>query len=224
MNTLILFARQPAPGRSKTRLIPALGTDMAAQLSAAFLSDLLTRFGRELPSNTRLILAFDPPGASDFFAYVLTRLQLSARVEPLAQSAGDLGARLAAARLHAAGNAAAFIGSDAPDISVAEIERGFEAAREGRAYIQRAHDGGYVLLTLPPSVDGRAFQEIRWSSEDTANDQIARIRACGTQIEESNQSWWDVDEPKDLPLLRTRLEQLPSVAPITLALLRTINI
>ena len=223
MNTLILFARQPAPGRSKTRLIPALGADIAAQLSAAFLSDLVARLGREMSSHARLILAFDPPGASDFFANFLTRLQLSDRVELLAQSGGDLGERLAAARLHAAGNATAFIGSDAPDISVAEIERGFEAASKDRAYIQRAHDGGYVLLTLPPRVDGGAFQDIRWSSEHTAGDQIARIRKCGTQIEESNQSWWDVDEPQDLPLLRTRLERSPLIAPLTLALLRTIN-
>ena len=36
---LVIFARAPDPGRSKTRLIPRLGADGAAMIHAAFLRD-----------------------------------------------------------------------------------------------------------------------------------------------------------------------------------------
>ena len=43
-STLGLFVKFPEPGRVKTRLAKDLGDEMAAELYAAFLSDLTTRF------------------------------------------------------------------------------------------------------------------------------------------------------------------------------------
>jgi len=61
MNTLVLVAKYPTPGTSKTRLIPALGEDGAATLARAMLLDLLEQLGAspEL-ADTRKVLAFAP--------------------------------------------------------------------------------------------------------------------------------------------------------------------
>ena len=56
-----------------------------------------------------------------------------------------------------AGEAVIFIGADAPDIQISEIEAALVQTREGKAYIQRAHDGGYVLLGLPATVTRPGF-------------------------------------------------------------------
>ncbi|MFM8218275.1 MAG: glycosyltransferase, partial [Planctomycetaceae bacterium] len=44
MRLLGLFAKAPIPGQAKTRLIPALGAEGAAQVAEAFLRDTARRF------------------------------------------------------------------------------------------------------------------------------------------------------------------------------------
>ena len=207
----------------KSRLIPALGADGAARLADAFINDLLTRLARELAPDVGLTVCFDPPGAAEYFRELAARLAPQRSIEIRAQSAGDLGERLAAARADFMRGPAAFVGADAPDISRGEIEQALAHARAGRAYIQRAHDGGYVLLALPETAPPDVFRGIRWSAPTTAAEQTARIRESGIAIVESADAWWDIDESADLAPLRERLERIPEIAPETLSVLRILK-
>ncbi len=50
-----------------------------------------------------------------------------------------------------------FIGMDSPQVPASEIERSVEVTKEGpsgAAYICPAMDGGYALLSVPPSAGG----------------------------------------------------------------------
>jgi hypothetical protein len=208
----------------KSRLIPALGADGAARLADAFINDLLRRLARELAPDADLSVYYDPPDAAEYFRELAARLAPQRSIEIRAQSVGDLGARLAAARADFTSESVAFIGTDAPDISLGEIEQALAHARAGRAYIQRAHDGGYTLLGLPAMAPPEVFHGIHWSAPTTAAEQIARIRESGITVIECAEAWWDIDAPADLAPLRDRLEQNPEVASETLSVLRSLTI
>jgi glycosyltransferase A (GT-A) superfamily protein (DUF2064 family) len=128
-----------------------------------------------------------------------------------------LGQRLAAAlrgvsRMTNAGPVA-FIGSDAPDLPSSALRAGFKHAARGRAYLQLAHDGGYVLLVVPAGTPPAIFSRIDWSSARTGAQQARRIRAAGIPVVIARKRWRDVDEPADVAALRQRLR--PGIAPRT---------
>ena len=68
MTTLVLIAKEPLPGKVKTRLTPDLTPEQAAELAAACISDTVAAIA-ELPA-TRRVLAFDgqrvPAGAENY--------------------------------------------------------------------------------------------------------------------------------------------------------------
>jgi uncharacterized protein len=214
--SLMLFAKWPQPGKAKTRLVPALGEVNAARFAQACLNDLLLRLAREnFGELNRRILCFDPPEAEAGF-----RALLSLKEHPyqlLAQSTGNLGQRLAAALVTqtSQGRGVVFIGADSPDLPAAEVRAGIAHAAAGRAYLQRATDGGYVLLALPRTSPICVFDRIAWSTSRTATEQIQRIREAGLCIVQSETPWQDVDLPEDLAGLRRRLDANPEMAPLT---------
>lgn len=209
MQTLLLFTRYPRPGCCKTRLIPALGAKGAAELARAFLLDLAERLARADLGPARRIICFDPPHARARFRALLARpAVILRRFELLPQSGGALGQRLAAALRNVSGkmNASpvAFIGSDAPDLPTASLSAGFKHAARGRAYLQLALDGGYVLLVVPAGTPPAIFSRIDWSSARTGRQQAQRIRAAGIQVVIAKRRWRDVDEATDLIALKKR--------------------
>jgi uncharacterized protein len=221
--SLVLFAKWPQPGRAKTRLIPALGQDNAAQFAMACLQDLLVRLSGEFGDVER-ILCFDPPESASDFRPLLSLKERATGFRLLPQCTGDLGQRLAAAlnTETSRGNGVVFIGADSPDIPAAEIRAGIAHAAAGRAYLQRATDGGYVLLALPATSPTSVFDDIRWSTSTTADEQIQRIRDTGLSIVQSELVWQDVDLPQDLAGLRRRLQDNLTIAPLTFKFLQNL--
>jgi uncharacterized protein len=224
--SLMLFAKLPQAGKAKTRLIPAIGAETAARFAEACLKDLLSRLAGEVfPANVKRVLCFDPPSAAPAFREMLGfDEKVQQRFELLAQGAGDLGRRLAVALTSAAerNGGVVFIGADAPDLPMEEIQRALRHISAGNAYLQRATDGGYVLLGLPRNAPAAVFENIRWSSKHTADDQLQRLKGCNLNVIESGITWCDVDESPDLHGLRIRLEENPQIAPRTLELLRNV--
>ena len=227
-NYLIVFTRYPEPGKCKTRLTPELGEEGAARLAGAFLKDITARLATELVSKIRLMLCYDPPDAREKFKTLLATPDIIVkRFSLLAQGKGDLGERLAAAAQRIRNTSSGplvFIGTDSPDLPLEIIAMAFDHASNGKAYLKPAHDGGYVCLGLPSSALHTVFFDIDWSGPDTCRQQAARLRELGVPTVVANSKWWDVDEPRDLLPLRERLEMNPGIAPLTLAVLREMNI
>ena len=84
--TLIVFAREPVPGRTKTRLCPPLAPEQAAALYACFLDDTLA-LARAL-AGVRALVAYAPEGAGSFFA------RLAPDLAAAPQRGDGLGARM----------------------------------------------------------------------------------------------------------------------------------
>ena len=85
--TLLVFAKEPVPGAVKTRLLPFLSPLEAAELSHAFLADLLDRL-RGI-TGLELWVAIPPESSAERMA-----LRHEFGVRWVSQGAGDLGERM----------------------------------------------------------------------------------------------------------------------------------
>ena len=183
MTRIVIFAKQPVPGRVKTRLIPALGPDGAARLAAEMLERTVAE---ALATGLEVALCGDPDPA----------LWYRGPVAVSAQGQGDLGARLARAAGHPP---VLLIGSDCPELDRDRLTAAAEALAANDAVLHPAKDGGYVLLGLRRS-DPSIFAGIAWSTASVASETIARIAALGWSLD-IRETLADVDEPADLGLV-----------------------
>ena len=161
---IALFVRYPTPGVAKTRLIPALGAEGAAALHRHLVEHTLaTMRASGLPFEVRGTGAT----ARDFATW------LGTDVPVVEQGDGDLGERLA--RVPAP---VLLIGSDAPDLTVANLHAAAAALEGAEAVIGPAADGGYWLLGLSRPMPG-LFASMPWGSDAVAAETIARLAADG---------------------------------------------
>jgi len=167
---LVVIAKAPAPGRSKTRLCPPCSPDQAAELASAALADTLAAVAAT-PARRRL-LALDgeldgpaPPG-----------------VEVISQVGDGLGERLGHALLAARGPALV-VGMDTPQLTPYLLTQ--SAARLARpgvdAVVGPAFDGGYWTIGMR-SPDSAAFEGVPMSSSETGAAQVRRLRALGLRV------------------------------------------
>lgn len=174
--TLLVIAKEPAPGKAKTRLAPALGPEGAAALAEAALADTLAAVAAVRPER-RLLLALDgDPGA-----------WLPAGFEIVAQRGTGLAERLAGAFEDAAGPAF-LVGMDTPQVGATTIAAACETlCRPGvDAVIGRAGDGGWWGLGLREP-DRRVFAGVPMSEGHTGAMQVESLRALGLRFEELEQ-------------------------------------
>lgn len=234
--TLVIFTRFPEEGRVKTRLIPAIGVERATKLATVMLKDLVDHLTGALDLGVRGVICFDPhvglteearPQECEWcFRELLGNIPGALhRFEFLAQSSGPLGERLANAMRalqEQRREPMVFIGSDAP-LDAAKIEAGLARARLGEAYLLPAEDGGYVMLALPAHVAPVVFDNIAWSTPETAKMQVEQIGRCALKVEVGAPAFFDVDEEKDLSRLKEFLAQNPGTAPRTAQALNQSN-
>ena len=191
---ILVFAKAPEPGRVKTRLVPALGVEGAAQLQRQLIERTLdTALAADL-GEVELWCAPDPD--ESFFAACANRPGLSMR----AQGDGDLGVRML--RALAAGAPGLLIGSDCPAFTPAYLRDAAIALGGGSdAVFGPAEDGGYVLIGVARSPPAQLFEDIAWGTSSVMQQTRARLAQLGWRWRELA-TLWDVDRPEDLPRLR----------------------
>jgi glycosyltransferase A (GT-A) superfamily protein (DUF2064 family) len=164
---LIVVAKEPVPGRVKTRLCPPCSPAEAADLAAAALADTLD--AATASDADRVVLALDgrpgpwcPPG-----------------VDIVGQGAGALDRRLTAAWATARGPAVQ-VGMDTPQLTAGDLDAVMAAlAAPGvDAVLGPATDGGWWSLGLRRA-HPRAFLGVPTSRPDTGARQHARLAALG---------------------------------------------
>lgn len=232
--SLILFARPPIPGRVKTRLIPALGTEGAMSLYRAFLADaaeMAAAIRKAWPS-AGLTAEWAMP--DDSHAPYPLPSWLPGPFLHRAQSGHDLGARMAAAlgRRIAHGGPAVLVGTDFPGLppeivleafdALARLEANSSGPRPARcAVLGPARDGGYYLIGLNRLESG-IFSGLEWGGGRVFEAQSRILAEKGYRIH-TLPEWRDVDTPGDLKALRARLaESPPETAPNTRAALESL--
>ncbi len=171
---VIVIAKQPVPGRVKTRLTPPFSPEQAAALAAAALEDTLAA-AAHVPG-VRRVLALEgiagpwlPPG----FAVI-------------AQRGHGLDERLAAAFEDAYSQLPVpmvLIGMDTPQVTRSTLEAAIRplAAGAADAVFGPAADGGFWLLGLRRP-DPALLLGVPMSAADTGRAQLARLAGAGLRV------------------------------------------
>ncbi|RFS83869.1 glycosyltransferase [Actinomadura spongiicola] len=181
---LIVIAKEPVPGRVKTRLTPAYTPAEAAALAEAALRDTLAAVAAT-PAGRRTLALDGAPGP-----------WLPAGFAVTAQRGGGLDERLAHAFTDAwAGRPLVLIGMDTPQVTPALLTRAHRALRRHDAVFGPATDGGFWLLGLRRP-DARLLRGVPMSRPDTGGALLARLRAAGLDVGELP-ALTDVDTPAD---------------------------
>jgi uncharacterized protein len=170
---LIVIAKEPVAGRSKTRLCPPCTPQQAADLAQAALLDTLSAVAAVPGERRRLLVLEGSPGD-----WVPNGFEVHA------QRSGGLDNRLAGA-FAAAGAPAFLVGMDTPQLAPRHVERGIaELERPGvDAVLGRAPDGGFWAIGLCRP-DERVFAGVPMSTAQTGAAQRRRLDDLGLGVTE----------------------------------------
>jgi rSAM/selenodomain-associated transferase 1 len=205
LEALALLAKEPVPGRVKTRMCPPLSHGDAARLCSSLLADTAEEMAPL--RRIRRILFLAPPDSVGRIAG-----GPFARFERVPQRGRGLGERMrhAAATCFAGGaRRVVLVGGDCPGLTAGHVRQAFRELRAGAGTVfGPSVDGGYYLVGLS-SPDPRLFRKIPWSTGGVLRESSGRCRAAGTPfsllLPES-----DVDTYGDLLSLRKRLASAPT--------------
>ncbi len=193
---VLVFARAPEPGKVKTRLIPALGEEGAADLQRGF---VLRALGVATEAGLGPVeLWCTPDAVHPFFAECRLRFGVST----YDQGAGDLGERMERAIRGALERSqrAILIGSDIPAMDAHYLRAADRALVAGSdMVIGPAEDGGYALIGLTRCF-AELFRGIPWGTATVLEETRRRAAALALHIGELP-VLWDVDRPEDLQRL-----------------------
>jgi rSAM/selenodomain-associated transferase 2/rSAM/selenodomain-associated transferase 1 len=193
---LIVFTRYPEPGKTKTRLIPVLGPEGAAELHRRMTEHTLRR-ARQFLANHPVPLRIRYDGGNEEGL----RQWLGADVRPVPQGEGDLGRRmhLAFAESFEQGmKRVVVVGTDCPGIRPAHLAGAFAALKGREVVIGPARDGGYYLIGLSrPAPD--LFEGIPWGSGEVLQRTIDAASTSGHRVALLD-PLEDVDRPEDVPV------------------------
>lgn len=192
---LIIFAKPPIAGLSKTRLATHLGHERAAKLAAAFLRDTVAT-ARRL-ANVKLILAITSP----WERYEAVDPALAAELGDLprwTQVEGDLGARMewALRRGLAEADRAVILGADSPALPLDHLESALRNLDDADCVFGPALDGGYYLIGVRRCPEG-CLANLPWSQSHTLQASIAQLFHHGFRPTVAP-SFFDIDTHADL--------------------------
>ena len=167
--TVAVLAKEPLPGRVKTRLCPPYSPDQAARLAAAALDDTLDVVAESAVEHRTLVLDGDP-AAWGRPGWVV-----------LPQRGRGLAERLANALLDAGrtpDGPVLLIGMDTPQLRPGQLESAAAALMISDAVLGPATDGGFWAIGVHGPHPGLCAG-VPMSRPDTGHRQLARMRALG---------------------------------------------
>ena len=209
MQTLGVFAKQPVPGRVKTRLAADWDVDRAATLYECFVRDLLNRFR---DAGDRRVVGFAPDleAARDWFGSAAPGSQWTLWAQPEVGLGGRMEAFFTAWGDDDA-DRTLLIGSDSPSIPDSWLDHAWRLLEDSDCVIGPASDGGYWLIGLRGSVTSEArravFDGVDWSTANVLAQSVERVARVGLRLE-LLPVWYDVDSAEDVEMLRGHLQAM----------------
>ncbi len=209
---VIVFARFPEAGQAKTRLIPALGPERAAQLQTALTRrtlDVVRRHCSVRPCDLEVRFA-----GGDISRI---RSLLGAENRYLTQHGTGLGDRLEHAVTAAFSEGAKrvlAIGTDCPELEPAILDEAFEALSHADVILGPAIDGGYYLIGLRDN-QPELFRGIDWGTKNVLRQTLESARRARRSVRQLR-PLSDVDYPEDILACRRVPGAFSDVLPETL--------
>ena len=217
---VIVMARYPILGQTKTRLARTLGDADTLALYRAFLTDLAQHHG-EQPYT--LCWTYTPANAN--YRELLEALAPGSvqKMRFFPQQGEGLGERLHYAFTWSRDQGYSYtfvIGSDSPHLQPETIAHAHAALDEADVVLGPADDGGYYLIGMKQAYD--VFSGIPMSTPQVLAMTIASAQRQDLRVR-TIETLSDVDELSDLHLLATRLQTNRTLAPATAAYLEHIR-
>ena len=204
---LIVFAKEPAKDKVKTRLSRCLTAGRRLKLYKAFLKDTLN-----IVKNIRAekILAYDSNKSPGYLRSIAGGLSL------YKQRGRGLGQSMHNAFKFAKDNKASkivIIGTDSPDLPVGFIRQAFKRLETKDVVLGPSRDGGYYLIGLKePCKD--IFSSVKGSTPQVFKKTIENCKRKGKKIS-LLKSWYDVDTKDELLHLMAKIAKDKKSAPWT---------
>ena len=215
-DALIVFVKEPRPGTVKTRLLPALDPQSAAELYRALAEEEIRQTAPGADEYSRLFFYAPPASPEAMRAWLPGETFLPQRGE-------DLGARMSAAfdeTFRRGARRAAVIGTDVPWLHRGLVAEAFSALDAHDVVLGPTSDGGYYLLALARPQPA-LFQGIAWSTSSVLTSTLDRAASLGLRVRLLPELP-DIDTLDDVrahwPRLRALLEGRPVAASIARAL------
>src|SRR6201981_1386357 len=198
------MAKASVAGTVKTRLVPPLTHQEAAELNTCCLADIAANVAaaaERVPIQG--FAAYHPTGSEGFFEDLLPDgFRLLPPKEP------TIGRSLfhAAHDLFAAGyGSVCLVNADSPTLPTELLVESVRRLREprDRLVLGPAADSGYYLIGIK-QFHARLFEEIDWSTERVYQQTITRAGEIGLTVA-SLREWYDVDDEETLAFLAREL-------------------
>lgn len=174
-SALLLFIKNPIPGKTKTRLAGDVGNEMALKMYHQ-LTDWTREQALGLTEADRFLYYSNEVTSGDAWSEQDFHKRL--------QHPGDLGERMLEgfrAAFEEGYKKVIIIGSDCPGIDTEYLDEAFAALDDSDVVIGPALDGGYTLLGMR-SFTPTLFKNIAWSTAEVLPATIARAAAAGRSV------------------------------------------
>ena len=210
---LAVMTKAPQAGRVKTRLVPPLTPEEAAELNKCFLRDTATAISSACSrrpvgdegktARASAIAVYTPVGAESAYTDILP-----ADFSLLPQRGDKFGERLyfAVEDLFKCGfDSLCLIDSDSPTVPAENFEQAVEllSASEDRVVLGPSDDGGYYLIGMKKP-HRHLFEKIDWSTERVLNQTMQRAAEIDLEVK-LLPTGFDVDDDASLRRLCNEL-------------------
>ena len=197
------MTKAPRAGQVKTRLVPPLSHEEAAQLNVCFLRDTAAAIAEACGDTGRGVAVYTPLGAEAAYTDILP-----AEFELLLQRGDGFGQRLRSATedLFQCGfSAVCLIDSDSPTVSAKTYAEAMVLLSKSsdRVVLGPSDDGGYYLIGLKEN-HRELFDRIDWSTERVLDQTQQRARELNLEVS-LLPTGYDVDDPATLRRLCAEL-------------------
>ncbi len=187
-----IFAKWPEPGFAKTRLIPSLGSQGAAEVARALLIrtlDWARTLQEDQPSSN--VRVWTDHGSTDEWNALLQPYRFTHQ----AQRGAHLGEKMAYAMQQQlqGGARSMIVGTDTPTLSAEKVMYAANQLNEYTSVFIPALDGGYVLIGLREFTPA-PFEHIDWGTERVAEQTRSALDRSG-----ATHQWCDPEPDLDTP-------------------------
>jgi len=189
---LVIFAKQPVPGKVKTRLAKHCGDEVAAEIASVLLTETIKLCAQAWPGPQTLYCWPDPN--HDLFRQLADKY----KIELESQCSGSLGDKMFDALLTESKRygSAAVMGTDVPHCSEKILRQAYGLLSAGKSVIGPASDGGYYFIGLQHP-DKKLFAGLNWGGENVFDETLTRARDIGTSFDKL-EVLRDIDNWQDL--------------------------
>ncbi|AFZ47956.1 Protein of unknown function DUF2064 [Cyanobacterium stanieri PCC 7202] len=200
--TLVIFTRYPEKGKTKTRLIPAIGAKKAAQIQK-LMTENIVKIARELKDEIEIKIYY--AGGNQ----TLMESWLGDQWQFIPQQGKDLGEKMFSAiesNFKSTQKPVIIIGIDCQSLTVDILEKAFFALDNHNLVLGKAEDGGYYLIGLQKPRK-ELFENIKWGTKTVYQDTINIAKKSNLSIF-NLPILADIDRPEDLVNLPDNIREI----------------